>query len=994
MLNPVLGIPLAPFTVWRRPVGKRGPAKEISFWRQIAGDTYWWDGISEMMRIELEVSEEVTAFGLSRADHDPVATVTGGPGVIVLEGGPMLGVRVSRPNTVISAKGQSAFSMANDGDWIEIERVGLPVPEELDGVSYYDASRQGPLSEPTSPYDAAIGRLKRWAPVLGWPPLLGLDPWVMPEPQVLVEQFGADLVADLIGILDAHRPPHVDEQYQAERAPRPLPKFSQLVAGEPYKFGPGSEIERSEIIIRPLQVLTMAVASDTLASLALGFGTGAPLGKRSGEQQTYDDFMVTAPWHGMMKASIRERSPWPWSDEVTKTIEQAYDRELAAIVLSPQRRNAPDAPTPLLPASTFVEGAPWPDAQFTSAVKIETPRVRRFPGRTQVSGFSIARFDKPEAGQYRLRERPKGGWIPVGAVAPVRAPDQLPDPALSPDTVTLRDSGAARPFSGASNDYQYAVAATDLFGQWGPWGKAWLALGPGDIQTPIITITRATTAPGPANKDPCRMKASAVLVWDATERTCHRLRLVVDVFDPYPAPPQPLAEPPVTPQPGLARADSIIEFDTSGQPVNMPAGVTVIPLQADETPIGPEGSFATREWRYRIEWSDLSVVYGGEREKAVVIYAQAEETVRPGEWGPWGHAREMVIAPNPLPPPTPAPLPAEYPIRASLSDAAGLSLASVEWQPTGAWGYRVYEATEASLRAACGQPGPVLTEGYGTRMQALFNLYANPANHAALRATYRKLGDRAISPQLQPNGKMRFEALLPRGSRLIHCFIVVGVSDNNVVSEWPTPDPNGRGGFMPYAVPRALQPALPEMHGKANPDGLPQITVSVPGTRPVDSVILYRTAKAILARNIGTMQQVGLSETGSGRLATTLGEGPHGVAKSRIHRCRGSARMAMGPVPGDSQIQGRSGYCRNGGGFRRFAGIRPALSAGWSPGSQCHRGQQSPFGDPGCAAHRYGRPPRRHGCRRPHACLGGSARHGAGRAGLSAAFRAAAFCFA
>ena len=88
-----------------------------------------------MMRIELEVSEEVTAFGLSRADHDPVATVTGGPGVIVLEGGPMLGVRVSRPNTVISAKGQSAFSMANDGDWIEIERVGLPVPEELDGVS-------------------------------------------------------------------------------------------------------------------------------------------------------------------------------------------------------------------------------------------------------------------------------------------------------------------------------------------------------------------------------------------------------------------------------------------------------------------------------------------------------------------------------------------------------------------------------------------------------------------------------------------------------------------------------------------------------------------------------------------------------------------------------------------------------------------------------------------------------------------------------------------
>jgi hypothetical protein len=280
VLNPVLGIPLAPFTVWRRPVIERDPPREISFWRAISDDTYWWDGVSEMMRIELEVSEEITAFGLSRADHDPVATVTGGPGVIVLEGGPMLGVRVSSPGTVVSARGQSAYVLANGDGWIEVERVGLPVPEHLSGASYYDASDQGPVGEPTNPYDAAIGRLKRWAPVLGWPPLLGLDPWVMPEPQVLVEQFGTDLVADLIGVLDAHKPPDVDGQYRAERLPRPLPEFSQLVAGEPYKLGPGSEIERSEIVTRPLQVLTMAVASDTWASLALGFGTGAVLGKR------------------------------------------------------------------------------------------------------------------------------------------------------------------------------------------------------------------------------------------------------------------------------------------------------------------------------------------------------------------------------------------------------------------------------------------------------------------------------------------------------------------------------------------------------------------------------------------------------------------------------------------------------------------------------------------------------------------------------------------
>jgi hypothetical protein len=333
------------------------------------------------------------------------------------------------------------------------------------------------------------------------------------------------------------------------------------------------------------------------------------------------------------------------------------------------------------------------------------------------------------------------------------------------------------------------------------------------------------------------------------------MRLMVDVLD-TPPPPQQLPEPLDTPQ--APHADSIIQFDTSGRPVNVPAGVTVTPLQADETPIGLGGAFATREWRYRIEWRDLPVVYGGAREKGVVIYARAEETVRPGEWGAWGHAREMVIAPNPLPPPTPAPLPAEYPTWASLPDAAGLSLASVEWQPTGAWGYRVYEATEAALRAACGQPGPVLTEGYSRRIEALFRLYANPANHAALRATYRKLGDQAISPPLQPNEKMRFEALLPRGSRLIHCFIVVGVSENNVVSDWPAAElRTGRRGFMAYAIPRPLQPAQPELHGTATPGGLPQITVSVAGARPVASICLYRTQKPILARNVATMQQIG-----------------------------------------------------------------------------------------------------------------------------------------
>ena len=81
---------------------------------------------------------------------------------------------------------------------------------------------------------------------------------------------------------------------------------------------------------------------------------------------------------------------------------------------------------------------------------------------------------------------------------------------------------------------------------------------------------------------------------------------------------------------------------------------------------------------------------------------------------------------------------------------------------------------EAALLAACGQSGPVLTDGYGVRMQRLFDLHKVAANLPRIKAAYRKLGTEPIDPPVH-SGSKRLEALLPRGSNLIHCFIVVGV---------------------------------------------------------------------------------------------------------------------------------------------------------------------------------------------------------------------------
>jgi len=217
VLNAALGMPLEPFTVWRRSAGRRETALPIPNWKQ-AGNNFWWDGLTEMMRIELDVTAQVRVDGLSRADHDPVATVTDGPGTIVLQNGPMLGVRVSDPNAVTFARGLSLTTMANGNGWTAIERVGLPLVPSLETVSYYDARKQGPMIALTDPLSAAVQRIDRWAPTYGWAPLSGLPPWVVPNTKQLIAEFGADLLPDLVAILQAHPAPNVDAQRTAEGA--------------------------------------------------------------------------------------------------------------------------------------------------------------------------------------------------------------------------------------------------------------------------------------------------------------------------------------------------------------------------------------------------------------------------------------------------------------------------------------------------------------------------------------------------------------------------------------------------------------------------------------------------------------------------------------------------------------------------------------------------------------------------------------------------------
>ncbi|MEU6076033.1 hypothetical protein [Micromonospora sp. NPDC047074] len=867
VLSTSVGIPLEPFTVWRRPAAKRERATPIPNLRRIGADTWWWDGLTEMLLIEVDLSSPATVHGLSRRDDDPVdiEVVTTGSGRVVLQAAPMLGVRVSPPGAMQAIRGLSVVTASNGDGWEPIERVGLPLNPEQLGRSYYAADPQGPLSALTDPVTAAEQRLRYWGPVLGWPALSGLPPWEAPDPARLVKEYGDTLVDDLVGVLAGNGPPDVDKQRLAEAPPRPL---SQLIQRSlpTIDLNNGEPNYKSEMITRPLQAVATGVSSDAWASLALGFGTGAPIGQQSESRVGrggVDDFMVTAPWRGMMEVAVPIDWPFPWADEFDIPppppvfVRKDVDRELAAIVLSPLARPAPGAPAPATPAINYLEGAFPVDHPYTAAVKVETPRLPALPDTTRVSGYAVARFHGPGQGSYRMRARTTaGGWVPLGTARPVRRPQDTPDPALTDNTVMLRDNGLVLPITAPQLSYQYAVAAGDLFGQWSTWTASWLTAGPADIQVPAVTVVRATPRPGPGNTDPCTAGVVAEIVWDASERTCSRLWLTVDVTA-APAPPQQIPDPPGAPVAPAATA--IIDFDADGMPIGVPAGVTVAPLHKDDAPVTAADPWDTADGddrRYRVTFAAVPVTYTGAREKLITVYVKGEETVRPGDWSPvWGHAKESVLAPNPIPPPPHVPPPVVYPRWASLPDAGGASYSPVEWSPTGAWGYRVFEATEAALLSACGRPGLVLTQGFGERMQTLFDLYAVPSNLAKLRAAYRKLGDAAVHPPVV-NGKMRFDALLPRGSSLIHCYVVVGVTETNVISDWPVPDAIGRQGFLAYAIPHPVQPPQPQIRARLSASGIPELSVTVAGAAPITTIRLYRATNPVLARSVGTMARL------------------------------------------------------------------------------------------------------------------------------------------
>jgi hypothetical protein len=849
VLNPCLGIPLAPFTVWRRKVGLREPSVAIPGWHPTGGGNFAWDGVSEMLRIELDLmGATASALGIAaKGGTVAIASSAGGNVTVVLEGGPMTAVQLIGTGSVLAARGLSVNTMANGTGWTKFEIVGLPVDAASMAGIYYKPDVQGLVAALTDPKTAAGNRLKNWGPKLGWMALKGLPPWVAPNPAHLLDEYNADLLPGLRKVLANQPPPNLDKQRMEEvvvNVPRLLQRWGPTRA-----LNTGNKNEKSQMRVRPLQSLTSSVSSDAWASLALGFGTGTAIG--SAPDQTVDDFMVTAPWSGFMRVEKEIGIAWPWlSQQPTVEITIPVNREVVAVVLAPKARPWPAAPAAMSSNISYFEGTPILDGAYRTAASVHANRPDVMPGRPRVSAYGLARLDAPTVGGYEMRSHPlAGGHIPIGTAQPIPDPMLKPDPAVPADKVVLRDSGVPMPITGAPKQYQYSATAADLFGRFGPWARAWLSVPPAAVLTPSVVALIVKASPGPGNADPCQLTITADVQWDWNERSPHRIQLMVQVYDP-PAPPALI--PPPTP-PGVFNPTVTVTFagDFGSSPE---ADVKEMSDEGDNIFVPPQRGVGLR--RFRVKITGFPVTYGNAIEKAIAVWVRGEETIRPNEWSGFAGPKEAAIAPNPIVPPTPPRLPVLYPLWASLPDPSGVSRATVKWIPSSAQAYRIYEATEASLLAVCGQAGPVLTDGYGMRLQKLFDLYKVASNLPKLRSVYRKTDPEPLNPLVQSDGMKHHDVVLPRGSTLIHCFIAVALTPANEVSEWPLPEADGRKGFLAYVIPRLRRPVMPKISAALDGDGIPQITVIIGGNIPPTQIKLYRGANARLAREVGSMQLI------------------------------------------------------------------------------------------------------------------------------------------
>ena len=349
----------------------------------------------------------------------------------------------------------------------------------------------------------------------------------------------------------------------------------------------------------------------------------------------------------------------------------------------------------------------------------------------------------------------------------------------------------------------YGVAHQDLFGQWSDWASAALTVGEPPVGVASLIVgswdvaAAATVCPGTLTVD---------IAWDWASRSPSRIDLVGRM---YPQarlddPPGDLSVPAGL-APSLAAGVGVplaIDFDSAGAATvaaggGLSASIQYFDEQARSLSSGVQGAIAGPR-RYRLTISGFGLDYAGTGAAGMALWARGTEARAPGRIGAWSTSPLIASAADPRPPVLT--IEHEDVLLTSMPDAAGEYHALLQWPAApGAVGYFAYTCSETDLLDACGLGDPAFSQTLSDRLATLRDAFqGNPARRAFTRVNATPVAGTSLA------------VTLPRGTKDIHLFVVLGLSAGQVESPWPdATDPDRRKRPIAYAAPHVAAPNPP-----------------------------------------------------------------------------------------------------------------------------------------------------------------------------------------
>ena len=711
--------------------------------------------------------------------------------------------------------------LADELDWEPLESVGLPVDETWNDTGYA-LDEQGPLEAPLSPPDAALQRLQRGAPRLGWPPLsLAFDGQTASMP--------AWEPSDLYGYWKETRDNHLTQSLQAMLRALPNPydhagfivqdsAAAGLIHLKPRLLGgPDDAVaarQPAQSEWHPLGLLALAVGSDPLASLLYGFGTAL-------YSEPNALYMVTIRHHLTIGG-------------------QDFEFELADVIrLNPQSQ-PPDTPLGLSAGLLSRNHLSRLDAPILDNVGVhwERPANPVFSAEDHGAVYSV---DAPITGlaasycigrigpqwhqaEILLTRRAEeiGGWLPY-----VMSKPEHDGPVLFVDSLPRATTIGAQVIGDPlSRDYQYGVAAQDIFGRWSQWQTVGYQTANEPPQIPAILSVQLDPA-GQLTVD---------VSWDWSERSPEFIELSGAFED----------------DPNTPLLAARLQFG-GGDQTTAPAPVTVIPLDPDRAELNTWGAPQDRSplqrgvRLYRLK-STLALNFAGRPKRVFQVRARGQchlhHVMIPG-WNvsPFGLPSQTTVV-DPTPPGLPN-LDVERPIWASLPDASGTCRAILRWPGEAGMQYVLYEATETALLDLL----PNHAAGTDTAAPFTARLAAVRAAHLPRsRSAFRRV-QQALIPAALP--QTTFEVGLPPGSRIMHFYALTVMSPNQVESAWPD-----NTQFFAVAAPHLVVPFPPALTATPQPEAPAptlRLRIEAPPGPAIGRVELYRTSLETLATDVDHM---------------------------------------------------------------------------------------------------------------------------------------------